>query len=60
MTCQVLHISCCCFSVHPDKKYSVQIQPLVGELIQAIEISSEEFLKQQGLLTFSGAAKQQI
>lgn len=35
-------------SVFPDKKFPVQIQPLVGELIQAIEITHEEFLKHQG------------
>jgi len=50
MTQQIWYISYHCVSVHPDKKYPVQIQPVVGELIQAIEITSEEFLKQQGLL----------
>lgn len=37
-------------SVFPDKKFPVQIQPSVGELIQAIEISYDEFLKHQGSL----------
>lgn len=37
--------------VFPDKKFPVQIQPLVGELIQAIEITHEEFLKHQAKLS---------
>ena len=40
------------FSVFPDKKFPVQIQPLVGELVQAIEITYDEFLKHQGSLEY--------
>lgn len=37
-----------CLSVNPAKKYAVQIEPLVGELLKAIQISESDFCTLQG------------